>query len=135
MPSRSSDTTGTDEVGALRAEVERLRARIAELEAEREELAQTDAATGLPNGRAFEVLAERELHNGSRYGGLMALLVLDVAETERHRAPCDGSLRTTEPSLCLPMRSARALGAATSPRATGSPSSFCSWRNAAGRER
>ncbi len=88
---------GTDELDALRAEIKQLRARVAALEAEREELAQTDAATGLPNGRAFEVLAERELHNGSRYGGLMALLVLDVAERSGTgpRAPAatgDGAL-------------------------------------------
>ena len=45
---------------------------------ESRELAATDPLTGLANRRALEALAERELHNAGRYGGLMALLVLDV---------------------------------------------------------
>ncbi len=45
---------------------------------ETRELAATDPLTGLANRRALEALAERELHTAGRYGGLMALLVLDV---------------------------------------------------------
>jgi diguanylate cyclase (GGDEF)-like protein len=45
---------------------------------ETREIAATDPLTGLANRRALDALAERELHNAGRYGGLLALLLLDL---------------------------------------------------------
>ncbi len=62
---------------------------------ETREQAATDPLTGLANRRALEALAERELHTAGRYGGLMALLVLDVDDLKEindrggHRAGDD----------------------------------------------
>ena len=91
MASARRSDSPADDHGALHAELRSLRRRVAALERERDELAGrlaarasatesllADPLTGLPNARAFDALAERELHNAGRYGGLMALLVLEV---------------------------------------------------------
>jgi diguanylate cyclase len=48
------------------------------VEQELEQLAQTDFLTGLPNRRYFMTLAEQELSRTIRYGGPLAVLMMDI---------------------------------------------------------
>ena len=76
-------TTGADEIDALRNELAGLLSRLTDQNAELERLATTDGLTGLANRRRLFERLDQEVYRARRYGTALSVILLDIDHFKR----------------------------------------------------